>query len=47
MGEKFAPKFKRKAGKMRLFEGIKPGIKDGIYLVIIPAVREFSGVLCR
>jgi hypothetical protein len=30
MSEKFALKFNRNAGKMRLFDGIKPGINAAI-----------------
>jgi hypothetical protein len=41
MGEKFALKFNRNAGKMRLFDGIKPGINACIHLLKIPALEEF------
>jgi hypothetical protein len=41
MGEKFALKFKRNAGKMRLFDGIKPGIKAAISLLKISVAWQY------
>jgi hypothetical protein len=46
MGEKFALKFKRNAGKMRLFDGIKPRINAAISPLKISVAGQYKRVLC-
>jgi hypothetical protein len=41
MGEKFALKFKRNAGKIRLFDAIKPRIKTAISPLKISVARQY------